>query len=373
MKRALSTGWIAFGLLFSCRPLTVQQEAFDPSSAWLQHGGNPGRSASISSAPAWPLELKWTYRTSATAMPTLLAKGQRVYVSMMDGRQVVLRLQDGKKLARIRLPANTPYALMLAGEKLVLLRGQGENNLQSCHLPTGRFDWRRTIGPCQGEPLLVGSRIYVARSAGTLSAYALEDGRELCSVALHKPPASTPSFGHGRIILAVEPAEMRAFTLDLQPEWAFTAEGIIRSAPVCRDSVLYFGTTAGTFYALQMRDGSVKWRQQVSGGLYQAAAVDDSLVVFGCTDHHVYALTTATGRLRWRFATAAPISTSPLLCADAVVIGSMDKTLYAISRQRGRQVWSFTAQGRWRGGPILAQNHLLCAAEDDRIYCFASP
>ncbi len=364
---------MALGLLLSCRSLTVQQEPFDLSSAWLQHGGDPGRSASTPAAPSWPLELAWTYRTSATAMPTLLAKGHRVYVSMMDGRQVALRLQDGKSLGRIRLPANNPFAQMLAGEKLVLLQSHGENNLQSYHLPSGRFDWRRTVGPCRGEPLLVGSRIYVAQIAGGLSAYALEDGRDLCSVNLHKPAASIPSFGHGRIVLAVEPAEVQAFTLDLQPDWTFAAEGTIRSAPVCRDSVLYFGTTAGTFYALRMRDGSVKWRQPVGGGVYQAAAVDDSLVVFGCTDHQVYALEAANGRPRWRFATAAPISTSPLLCGDAVVIGSMDKTLYAISLQHGRQVWSFTAKGRWRGGPILAQNRLLCAAEDDRIYCFAAP
>lgn len=373
MKCASRLSWVALGLLLSCRSLTVQQETFDPFSAWLQHDGDAGRSASTSAAPAWPLELAWTYRTSATAMPTLLAKGQRIYVSMMDGRQVVLRLQDGKNLGRIRLPANNPLALMLAGENLVMLQSHGENNLQSYHLPSGRLSWRRTVGPCRGEPLLVGSRIYVAQSAGRLFAYALEDGRELCSVSLPKPPASTPSFGDGRIVLPAEPAEIHAFTLDLQLDWTFSAEGTIRSAPVCHDSVLYFGTTAGTFYALRMRDGSVKWRQQVGGGVYQAAAVNDSLVVFGCTDHRVYTLETDTGRLRWRFATAAPISTSPLLCGDAAVIGSMDKTLYAISLQHGRQVWSFTAKGRWRGGPILIHNRLLCAAEDDRVYCFASP
>lgn len=373
MRRASRIGWMALGLILSCRPLTVPQEAFDLSSAWLQHGSDPGRSASTSAAPAWPLELAWTYRTSATAMPTLLAKGQRIYVSMMDGRQVALRLQDGKSLGKIRLPANTPCAMMLAGEKLVLLQSYGENNLQSYHLPSGRFDWRRTVGPCRGEPLLLGSRIYVAQSTGRLFAYALQDGRELCSVSLHHPAASTPSFGHGRIVLAVEPAEIQAFTLDLQPDWSFAADGTIRSAPVCRDSVLYVGTTTGTFYALRMRDGTVKWKQQAGGGVYQAAAVNDSLVVFGCTDHRVYALETVTGRLRWRFTTAAPISTSPLLCGDAVVIGSMDKTLYAVSLQNGRQVWSFTAKGRWRGGPILVHNRLLCAAEDDRIYCFASP
>jgi len=361
------------GLIGGCSSLSLQHVVADQSQGWFQWGGNPSRTAATDAILQWPLELKWRYRSSAAVMPSLLVQDQLVFITSMDGKQESLRLSDGKSYGSIRWRGGIPFTLAVSGNKLILLRRLGDKNLQCYDLVTGHTDWRKTVGPCLSEPLIVADRIYITTVHGRLSAYGQADGREVASAQLKNPTQSTPCFTQERIIVTDDQGLVQAFTSDLHPLWSYKSTPSIRATPAAAGNAVYLGNTAGQFFALDVDHGTRLWQISVPGGIHQSAAVNDSLVAFGCTDHHLYVCQAKNGDIRWRFQTAAPISTTPLICGNAVLVGSMDKTLYAVELASGRQIWSFTAAGRWRGSPVIAQGRLLCAAEDDDLYCFGAP
>jgi len=360
-------------LLLCCSSLSLQQERVEGIADWPQWGRDARRSGSTPVSLSWPLELKWRYRTSALAMPSLIALQDLLLVSSMDGKQESLRLQDAKSVGSIRLRGGIPFSLAVSGQKLVVMRKLERNNLLCHDLQSGKIDWRRSIGACLGEPLLFKDRIYVALQRGRLACYLLQNGQELYAKELTSQINTSLCLSDSCLIAVNSSGQVQAFTAELKPLWSFNCNGPVAASPVCDQHAVYLGTISGELLAISLDQGREKWRIPVHSAIYQSAAVTDSMVVFGCSDYTVYGIAAGSGEIKWRFSTAGPISTTPLICGETAVIGSMDRTLYAIDLHSGQQKWSYTATGRWRGSPIISRNRLLCAAENDLLYCFGSP
>lgn len=60
-------------------------------------------------------------------------------------------------------------------------------------------------------------------------------------------------------------------------------------------------------------------------------------------DGSVYALDVADGSLRWRFQTEAPVFSSPAVAGGTLFIGSDDGFLYALDADSGELRWRFEA------------------------------
>ncbi len=364
---------VSFLLFLACSSLSLRQTLSSYDRAWPQWGRTMQHDGFIPNPLTWPLTLKWRVRTSAGVMPSILALDDLIFITTLDGKQQTCRLSDGKSIGNIRIRGGIPFTCAFCRDKLIILKRLGEGNLLCYDLQAGHIDWRKSIGPCFGEPLVNDGAIYIAANSGRLSCYEPSSGKELHTAWLKNPTRATPSLLHERIVLAGDQGHVEAFTPDLKPLWSLACAGSIRSTPALSGNSCYLTTTTGNLYAIDMQDGAVKWKKQLSGPLYQSAAVDDSLVVAGSTDHYIYGLRAEDGTLKWQFKIQAPISTDPIICGHSVIFGSMDKTLYALDKRTGEQIWSYTANARWRTNPIVHHDRLLCATEDDQLYCFGAP
>lgn len=373
MKFYLRIATASVLLWMACSSLSLRQTPSHNRPVWPQWGGSAHHDRYVPISLSWPLTLKWTVRTTAAVAPSLIALDDLVLFTTMDGKQETCRLADGKSVGNIRIRGSIPFTCAYSQDKLVILKRLGLENLLCYDLLSGHLKWRKTVGPCFGEPLLIDRSIYVSANNGRLSRHDLETGKELQSAALKNQTRATPSFLHDRIVIAGDRGQIEAFTADLQPVWTFNGNGSMRATATLSDHSCFMATTKGFVYALDVQTGALLWQKQIPGSVYQSAASDDSLVVIGCADHTVYGLSAADGSERWRFKTAAPIATDPLICGNSIVFGSMDKTLYALDKQTGEQIWSYTANARWRTNPIISGDRLLCAAEDDQLYCFGAP
>jgi outer membrane protein assembly factor BamB len=85
----------------------------------------------------------------------------------------------------------------------------------------------------------------------------------------------------------------------------------IESPPVVRDGVVYTGSSDATnVYAIDLADGSLRWKTPVPGYTWQRVAVSDDLLVTGTLGRGAYpasrngsllALERATGAIRWLY------------------------------------------------------------------------
>ncbi|HLB72941.1 MAG TPA: PQQ-binding-like beta-propeller repeat protein, partial [Sedimentisphaerales bacterium] len=64
---------------------------------------------------------------------------------------------------------------------------------------------------------------------------------------------------------------------------------------------------------------------------------------FGSSAGKVYALDVATGRLKWSFFAEGPVRLSPVVVGDRVYVGSDDGCVYCLSAGDGSAVWKLEA------------------------------
>lgn len=73
---------------------------------------------------------------------------------------------------------------------------------------------------------------------------------------------------------------------------------------VGRGDVLYAGTRNRIVYALDTKDGAIKWTFKPKGTPFALAEGHDGAIYVGSYDGNVYALDPAVGTVRWRFPTS---------------------------------------------------------------------
>ena len=123
--------------------------------------------------------------------------------------------------------------------------------------------------------------------------------------------------------------------------WTFDTGEMVDSSAAIANGVVYVGTYAGDLIALNLSDGSLRWRYHASEwGIGESSpAVANGTVYIGDLSGVLHAVDINTGKARWTFETEAEIKSSPVLVNGIVLIGSYDSHLYGLSADSGNQIW----------------------------------
>jgi outer membrane protein assembly factor BamB len=206
----------------------------------------------------------------------------------------------------------------------------------------GRVKWTAqigTTGPAQfGQTVKVApavasdGTVYVTAVTGSLYAvspptgsstqgtvkWAFDFGQHLGSTALVATPvtgggnrgqdaigsAASVTLGpDGTVYVGANNSNFYAIDPAGQQKWLYEAErelaGIWTTAALSADSsTLYFGANKGGMYALNSRDGTLKWKYPVYGSIYSSPALDSRGTLYtGTTSGQVLALDSSNGAL----------------------------------------------------------------------------
>ena len=127
--------------------------------------------------------------------------------------------------------------------------------------------------------------------------------------------------------------------------WRFRT-GVIESSPLIVDKTVFVGSWNHKVYALNLKNGKVRWSYDTGEEIDSSAAYADGTVYIGANDGHVYALNAWTGALRWRassfsrFGRREYFYATPTVAYGRVYIGNTDGTLYAFGAKTGDLLWA---------------------------------
>jgi formate hydrogenlyase subunit 3/multisubunit Na+/H+ antiporter MnhD subunit len=130
----------------------------------------------------------------------------------------------------------------------------------------------------------------------------------------------------GTLYVGANNSNMYAVAPDGNMKWLYEAErelaGIWTTAALSADSsVVYFGANKGGVYALNARDGSLKWQFRLFGSVYSSLALDAAATLYtGSTAEHVYAINSANGEAIADFDAGAAVWTAPSIRPDGTVV-----------------------------------------------------
>jgi outer membrane protein assembly factor BamB len=156
------------------------------------------------------------------------------------------------------------------------------------------------------------------------------------------------------------------------------------SVPAVAGDLVYIGSCAGKFYALEKATGVVRWSYDIRQDGNQQSFHGNplfvgDLVLIGtdkscATDGigHVYAFEKNTGAVRWKYRTTSA-STDILQVGPKVYFGSIQDTWTALNLNNGSLAWSFSTGASnpdctYPKTPVADQSHVYVAGIDGFIY-----
>ncbi len=91
--------------------------------------------------------------------------------------------------------------------------------------------------------------------------------------------------------------------------WQYAVkDGAFEATPVIADGVVYIGDLDGNIYALDLQNGTERWKKKLDTGFTSAAAIRDKQLFLGDIDGRLHGLDAATGEVQWTFETEGEIS-----------------------------------------------------------------
>ncbi len=242
----------------------------------------------------------------------------------------------------------------------------------------------RLNGQIFASPIVFDGKVYVGTTGGVFNALDARDGKILWSFAAGRPVFGTAMVTADAVYFVCDNGYLLRLRRDDGKEvWRYDLgdERVSRvighpevfdwdwhgPKPEVADGVVYVGSGAGGFHAIDAATGARKWRIATSGKVRGGAAVAGDKVIFGSADHFVYALDRATGKELWRFDTGAEVEDRPLVEGTRVFIGNRGAGLFALDLSTGERLWKLFFWGSWlESTPVLADGILYVGSSDLR-------
>lgn len=158
------------------------------------------------------------------------------------------------------------------------------------------------------------------------------------------------------------------------------------STPTVAGQLVFIGSCAGTFYALDKTSGQVSWSYDIRKDGKQVSfhgdpLVADDLILVG-TDRscdpqgvgHVYAFERETGKVRWKYRSTS-VPTDIVRVGQNIFFGSFQDRWVAVNLRSGQQVWEFSTGASNEHcdaikSPVADDSRVYFAGLDGVIYSF---
>lgn len=155
---------------------------------------------------------------------------------------------------------------------------------------------------------------------------------------------------------------------DLAEQWRYDVQEAVEATPIVDQRNVYIADVEGTLYALDRREGTLRWKTSIDGGFLAAAAVQGKTLVIGDYNGVAHAFETDTGKLLWEFETDGEISAGVAFYKDSVLVPSQDGSLYRLKLDDGKVVWKYETDDQIQCSPTIAGNRTFLGGCDGNLH-----
>jgi outer membrane protein assembly factor BamB len=159
-------------------------------------------------------------------------------------------------------------------------------------------------------------------------------------------------------------------SLDVLWTYKATDDAGFDATAVVQNGVVYVGDSAGTFHAVNLKDGAAAWSKKISEvGFAAGAAVDEDHIYVGDLDGGVRCLSIADGAENWTYKLDGEVFSGPTLHGEDVLITSEIGSLVCLNKEDGKERWApFRIDAPLRCSPTIAAGHVMLAGCDSLLH-----
>lgn len=255
----------------------------------------------------------------------------------------------------------------------------GNGILWALNETNGAPIWSYPMGPmAYNSPAISEGQIFVGGVDGRV--YCLNLNGDLvwnftCEYNQHmhciSPIYSSPVIDSGKVYFLTTGGFFYALNItNGQVVWVYRTPSITleESSPAIWNGMVYFGSVAGGFRAVNATDGSEIWKFTTGDYIASGPTVIEGKAYIGSADSNFYCLNASNGALIWKFTSGGPISNAPAVFEDKVFFSDRrgyygeSSKLYALKTSDGTLVWNVTIDTRVRTNAIVADGKVFVGA-----------
>ncbi len=263
---------------------------------------------------------KWSYKTDGEIVGSPVLQGGTLYVASSDGNLYALEADNGRFLWKY--DTGQPIVATPSVSGGVVSVG-GTNKIVGVHTDSGQLAWTvPTSGFFQSRAVTDGTNFYLGGWDNTLYAISAKSGEVVWRVTLgfsasgqssfyYAPAISSPALESGRVYICSNDGYLHALSTQNGGEvWKVRAPkgggAFGYSSPSVVAGTIYLASLGeeGVVYALDSKDGSVKWQSKTNQNIYDSsvkvAPDGNSLVIIGVRGR-VSVLDTHSGKRLWGY------------------------------------------------------------------------
>jgi eukaryotic-like serine/threonine-protein kinase len=240
----------------------------------------------------------------------------------------------------------------------LLLIGSADKNLYALNQESGKLIWKvETAGAIQSTPVVSNTSAYFLSYDGFFRAVEFSTGKVLWKFQTlgEKTMGDTSYWG------------MKPRGIYFNDLW----DCFLSSACVDEEkSLIYFGSSDNHLYALNLTDGSLKWKFKAGGSIHSSPTLANGTIYVGSWDGKLYAVDSQTGHLKWSFQTGTQtgmtgIQASPVVHDGVVLFGARDANFYTLDAAKGKQLWKYSAGNAWIVGSAVVKGDMVYVGTSD--------
>jgi outer membrane protein assembly factor BamB len=271
---------------------------------------------------------RWEFATGKPVKARPAVIGDSLYLASDSGFLYRLDKSSGAERWRAKIDTGSPdrippykegsrwdrYGSSIVADSKRVYVGSRDKSLYALDLATGKEQWRvQSQDLMTATPALYRDMVLFADYKGIVQAVGANDGKQRWRYDARLPVA-------GDLIVDADRVFVGSRTYDLIALDAASGKELwkhyywfswIESPPVVRDGVVYTGSSDGVgVFAIDARDGKLRWKAAVPGWAWPRTAVTKQLVVAatvgagaypGARAGSVVAIDRASGTIRWMY------------------------------------------------------------------------
>lgn len=105
--------------------------------------------------------------------------------------------------------------------------------------------------------------------------------------------------------------------------------------PIVVDDTIFFGSSDGNFYSLDLLSGFMNWTARTDGPINSVPCIDKTNVYFGSSDGVIYAVNRITGETSWIFETEGAVNSTLVMWRGNIVVASDTDAVYVLAPEGG--------------------------------------
>ncbi len=231
--------------------------------------------------------------------------------------------------------------------------------------------WTRDLGwQTDSSPIIVNDVLYIGSNGGIHAIDAIS-GKELWRTQTNGFVKSVPAVTNG--VLYVGGDDSRFYAMDIKDgamKWIYkNATNGYTSSPIVINNLAYAGSKDGAFYAFDVQSGEPSWQILTGKMIESSPAMGDGIIVFGTDGGLIIAIDDATRKEKWRYDTGvSDIISSPLIADGSVFVGSNDGNIYALNTTNGALKWKYSTGSNVQSSPSYKDGTIFAGSRDSNLY-----